>query len=339
MPKSKFWNEVKNKHQDNKPFFSLAPMEAVTDTVFRRVVDKATAPDLFYTEFVNSTSIIHEKAKFSAAHRLYVAKNEKMPIAQIWGKDPEHFYKSALELKQRGFEAIDLNMGCPDPTVIKNGGGSALIKDYENAAAIIQATKESGLPVSVKTRLGFNTIDDYVDWVPHLLKQGIEVLTIHLRSRKEMSRVDAHYELIDEIIKMRDEIAPDTLIQINGDIKTKSEGMELFKKHPGIDGIMIGRGIFEDPFVFDSEHTHPQEDMFELFKLQLDLFDDYVENIGKKRFETLRRFFKIYVRNLPNAAHYRDQLMQTHTTDEARAIIAEVEREMKESKLEEVVNG
>ncbi|MDR0899708.1 MAG: tRNA-dihydrouridine synthase [Lactobacillaceae bacterium] len=335
MPKSEFWKNIKNNHKENEPFFSLAPMEAVTDTVFRRVVDKATAPDLFYTEFVNSTSIIHEKAKFSAAHRLYVDKDEKTPIVQMWGKDPEHFRKSALELKKQGFQAIDLNMGCPDPTVVKNGGGSGLIKEFDNAAAIIQATKEAGLPVSVKTRLGFNTIDDYKEWVPHLLKQDIEVLTIHLRSRKEMSKVDAHYEVIDEIIKMRDEIAPNTLIQVNGDIKSREQGMELYRQHPGIDGIMIGRGVFENPFVFDENQDHSQEEMFDLFKMQLDLYDDYIENIGKKRFETLRRFFKIYVRNLPNAAQYRDQLMQTHTTQEARDIIKQVERDMAEMKDQE----
>ncbi|MDR2660876.1 MAG: tRNA-dihydrouridine synthase [Lactobacillaceae bacterium] len=326
MPKSNYWKKIKENHL-KAPFFSLAPMEAVTDTVFRRVVKQASAPDNFYTEFTNATSITHEKAKFSVRHRLYVDENEKQPIVQLWGNgdDPESFASAADAIKDMGFLAIDLNMGCPDPTVIKNHGGSDYIRHYENAAKVITATKKAGLPVSVKTRLGFSSIDDYHEWIPFLLKQDIEVLTVHLRSKKEMSKAGAHFEVIADILKMRDEISPDTLIQINGDIKTKEQGLQLAKKYPGIDGIMIGRGIFENPFAFDDAKQHSQEELFALFRMQLDLYDDYVLNIGPKRFESLRRFFKIYIRGLPNAATYRDRLVRTTSTDEARQIIDEIE--------------
>ncbi|HEY4398965.1 MAG TPA: tRNA-dihydrouridine synthase [Lactobacillaceae bacterium] len=327
MPKSAYWQTVvQQAKQNNQPFFSLAPMEAVTDAVFRQVVQAAAAPDLFYTEFTNAKSVSHPKAKFSVAGRLYVAEDEKkMPIAQFWGNEGQDFLAAAREAKNLGYEAIDINMGCPDATVIKNGGGSDLIRHFDSAAQVIAAAKEGGLPVSVKTRLGFNDLETFREWIPFLLRQDIEVLTVHLRSRKEMSKVDAHYEYIDEIVKMRDEIAPDTLLQINGDIKTREQGLAIVAEHPGVDGVMIGRGIFESPYAFELEPTqHTLAEMLTLLRLQLDLYDEFVEKFGKRKFDALKRFFKIYVRNIPHAAGLREQLMNTHSTDEVRAILDRV---------------
>ncbi|MFT8702405.1 MAG: tRNA-dihydrouridine synthase family protein [Oenococcus oeni] len=323
---SEFWKSIKDASQKKgEPFFSLAPMEAVTDSVFRRVVFKAAPPDLFYTEFTNAISVTHPKAKFSVMGRLYVKKDEQRPIVQLWGNHASDFSKAALSVKNQGFKAIDINMGCPDSTVVKNGGGSDLIRHQTAAAEVIQASKEAGLPISAKTRLGFSKIDEMYDWLPWLLKQDLQVLTVHLRTRKEMSKVPAHFELIDEIIKMRDQIAPETLLQINGDIKNRSEGIKLAKKHPGIDGIMIGRGVFENPYCFETKATtHSLNDSLDLFEMQLDLYDQYVQEVGPKRFETLRRFFKIYIRGIRDAAKYRDLLINTHSTDEARKIIDEL---------------
>lgn len=327
MPKSAYWQNIAEQVQTTgEPFFSLAPMEAVTDAVFRQVVQAAAAPDIYYTEFTNAKSVTHPKAKFSVAGRLYVSENEaKMPIAQLWGDEGEDFYKAAVEAKKMGYEAIDLNMGCPDATVIKNGGGSDMIRHFERAAEVIAATKKAGLPVSVKTRLGFNDVNTFREWLPFLFQQDVEVLTIHLRSRKEMSKVDAHYEYIDEIVALRDEHAPETLLQINGDIKTRQQGLALAAAHPGVDGVMIGRGIFESPFAFEKVATqHSLVEMLTLLRLQLDLYDEFVAQFGKRKFDQLKRFFKIYVRNIPHAAGLREQLMASRSTDEVREILDRV---------------
>ena len=344
--KSAYWQGVVDEAQqhpkaagiEKTPFFSLAPMEAVTDTVFRRVVDKAAAPDVYYTEFTNALSITHPKSKFTVQGRLHVDKSEKVPVVQIWGNRGEDFEKSSLELRDRGYNAIDLNMGCPDSTVIKNGGGSDLIRHYESAQEVIQAAKTAGLPVSVKTRLGFNDLETFREWIPFLLKQDIQVLTVHLRTRKEMSKVPAHYEYIDEIVKMRDDIAPDTLLQINGDVKTRQEGLELVRQHPGVDGVMIGRGVFENPFAFEimpADHTLDQT--LELLRLQLDLYDEFTAEFGPMNFQKLKRFFKIYVRNFAYASDLRVALMDTNTTDEVRALLAEFDKQWAAKKAADAV--
>jgi len=234
---SAYWQNIADHAKaENRPFFSLAPMEAVTSAIFRRVVAKAAAPDVFFTEFTNAISVTHPKAKFTVQGRLYVAPEEAhMPVAQLWGNDPDAFARAAVAVKDLGYEAIDMNMGCPDSTVIKNHGGSDLIRNFDTAAAVIAAAKTAGLPVSVKTRLGYSRLDEWRDWLTFLFNQDIPLLTIHLRTKKEMSRVPAHFEMIDDIVKLRDEVAPDTLLQINGDIENYQEGVQLAKDHPGVD--------------------------------------------------------------------------------------------------------
>ena len=226
-----FWQDIAlstGKENGKKiPFFSLAPMEAVTDVVFRHVVAKASRPDVFYTEFTNSSSFASPKGIHSTRGRLARTEDEEPIVAQIWGSKPEDIAYMSKHLPEVGYQAIDINMGCPDKAVIKSGGGSDLIRNPELALQIIDAAKESGLPISVKTRLGFSRVDEWKEWLTFLLKQNLAVLTIHLRTKKEMSKVPAHFEIIPEIIALRDEIAPNTLIQINGDIKNRAQGMNL----------------------------------------------------------------------------------------------------------------
>lgn len=321
-----FWDEViekvQNNHESKQPFFSMAPMEAVTDTVFRRVVAKAAAPDVYYTEFTNASSMVHPKAKFSVQGRLAVAEGEQQPVAQIWGSRPKEIAGSIEVLADMGYQAVDINMGCPDGTVIKNSSGSDLIRHPDLAEEIIVAAQSGSLPVSVKTRLGFYKPEEFREWLPIILRHQVAVLTVHLRSRKEMSKAPAHYEHIDEILAMRDEIAPNTLIQINGDIKIRAQGIALVQEHPGIDGIMIGRGIFENPYAFEKEpRQHTLEESIALLNLQLDLFDEVSETVTTKHFEALKRYFKIYLRGFAHASALRQILMDTHTTTEVREIL------------------
>ena len=310
-----FWTDLP------KPFFILAPMEAVTDVVFRHVVNSAGRPDVFFTEFTNAASYFSPKGAQSTRGRLTFTDDEQPMVAQIWGNDPEHFAYMAKGLKEQGFQGIDINMGCPVTNVASKSCGSGLIRNPQLAAELIAAAKKGGLPVSVKTRLGYTSKDEFVEWLSHILKQDIVNLTIHLRTRKEMSKVPAHYELIAEIKKLRDEIAPQTLLTINGDIRDRQHGMELVKEY-GVDGIMIGRGVFTNPFAFEKEvREHSREELLGLLHMQLDLHDKYSAEQPRK-FDPLKRFFKIYVRDFAGASELRDKLMHTKSTDEVRAILA-----------------
>jgi tRNA-dihydrouridine synthase len=296
-------------------------MEAVTDVVFRHVVASAAQPDIFFTEFTNASSYCSPQGAHSTRGRLAFTEDEHPMVAQIWGNKPEQFSQMAKGLAEMGYMGIDINMGCPDKAVVKGGSGSALIKQPELAAELIAAAKEGGLPVSVKTRLGYSNTDEWEDWLTHLLKQDIVNLTVHLRTRKEMSKVDAHFEMIPEIKKLRDEIAPHTLLTINGDIRDRKHGEELVEKY-GVDGIMIGRGIFTNPYAFETTpQTHRREELLGLLRLQLDLHDKYSEELGERKFEPLKRFFKIYVREFDGASELREKLMHTKTTDEARQLL------------------
>lgn len=309
-----FWQELP------KPFFILAPMEAVTDVVFRHVINTAGRPDVFFTEFTNAASYFNPKGRHSTEGRLTFTEDEQPMVAQIWGSEPEHFAFMAKGMKDLGFAGVDINMGCPAKDVVKTGGGSGLIRDPERAAAIITAAKESGLPVSVKTRLGDVRIDEWKDWLTHILKQDIVNLTIHLRTRKEMSKVDAHYELIADIKKLRDDIAPQTLLTINGDIRDRQHGLELVEKY-GIDGVMIGRGVFTNPFAFSPDvRVRSRDEFLGLLNQQLDLFDYYSAQ-HPRPFDPLKRFFKIYVRDFEGAAELRDKLMHTKSTLEVREVL------------------
>ena len=311
---SNFWNDLP------KPFFILAPMEAVTDVVFRHVVAKAGRPDVFFTEFTNSASFCSPKGAHSTRGRLAFTDDEQPMVAQIWGSRPEHFSEMAKGLKDLGFKGIDINMGCPDKSVVKGGAGSGLIRTPELAAELIAAAKEGGLPVSVKTRLGDVKVDEWREWLTHILKQGVVNLTIHLRTRKEMSKVDAHFELIPEIKKLRDEIAPHTLLTINGDIRDRQHGLELVEQY-GVDGIMIGRGIFTNPYAFTAGYMPTREEIISLLHYHLDLFDKYNEELEPRPFDPLKRFFKIYIREIPGAAELRETLMHTKSTDEVRTVL------------------
>ncbi|MGE0973795.1 tRNA dihydrouridine synthase [Staphylococcus cohnii] len=319
--KDNFWRELP------RPFFVLAPMEDVTDVVFRHVVSEAGRPDVFFTEFTNTESFCHPEGVHSVRGRLTFTEDEQPIVAHIWGDKPEHFREMSIGMAEMGFKGIDLNMGCPVANVATKGKGSGLILRPETAAEIIQASKAGGLPVSVKTRLGYSEIDEWREWLKHVFKQDIANLSIHLRTRREMSKVDAHWELIGEIKQLRDEIAPDTLLTINGDIPDRKTGLELAEKY-GIDGIMIGRAIFHNPYAFEKEpREHTSAELLDLLRLHLDLFDKYSQE-ETRLFKPLRRFFKIYVRGIRGASELRHQLMSTNTTDEARELLDEFESNM-----------
>lgn len=316
-----FWQQLP------RPFFVLAPMDDVTDTVFREVVARTGAPDLAMTEFASTDGFVHPKGRDSVERRLQVNDSEKQTgvplVAQIWGGTPEHYHQTAKELAARGdFVGIDINMGCPEKGIVKRGCCGGLIDRPEVAAEIIAATKRGAgdLPVSVKTRIGLRTIKTE-EWLGHLLKQDIAALTVHGRTVKEMSKVPAHWDEIGKAVKLRDELAPNTLIIGNGDVKDREHGLQLIQQY-GLDGIMIGRGILHDIQAFSTEPTEmtPRQRL-DLLSSHFDLYEQTWGDI--KRFEPMKKFAKLYISEFPGAAELRAKVMDTTTMDEARQVLAD----------------
>lgn len=312
---SNIWNELR------RPFFVLAPMEDVTDTVFRRVIKSQGAPDLYFTEFTNCEALL-SVGKKRVQHRLEFTPGEHPLIAQIWGIRPEQYEKVAGELVEMGFDGIDINMGCPERSVVKQGACSALIKNPSLAREIIQATKEGAegkIPVSVKTRLGFNSITTE-EWLGFLLDQDIAALSVHGRTVAEMSKVPAHWDEIKKAVQLRDEKNLTTLIIGNGDITSYADGLEKVKNY-GVDGIMVGRGVFHNPWLFnpsiDPSHKSPKERM-ELLLQHVELFDTTWGNT--KNYQILKKYFKIYIQGFDGASDVRVKFMETKTADEAKEL-------------------
>lgn len=300
-----------------KPFFVLAPMDDVTDTVFRRIVSETAAPDLYFTEFVNVDGL-QSPGRPRLLPKLRFTSEEQPLVGQIWGKIPENYYKTTKDLIEMGYSGVDINMGCPDKAVVKNGCCSALINDRELAGRIIAKTKEAAgdhFPVSVKTRVGFTTID--LSWIEFLLSQKLNMLTVHVRTTKEMSKVPAHWELFEEIVAMRDRISPSTLIVGNGDIMNRSQGLDLAQKYK-LDGIMIGRGIFHDPYAFAETspwESMPRAEKIALYQKHVALFARTWTN-NERRVPTLNKFCKVYIQGFDGAKELRERLMDARTTDE-----------------------
>src|SRR5215469_5026063 len=255
-----FWNELE------KPIFVLAPMEDVTDTVLRQVIARCGKPTVFFTEFTNVEGMF-SKGERLVTQRLRYTEAERPLVAQIWGTCPENFFKAAKKLIDMGFDGIDLNMGCPASGVMQKGACSGLINNRPLAKEIIDATKAGAagvIPVSVKTRLGFRAID--FDWIRFVLEQEPAVLTVHARTVSEMSKVPAHWDKLTTVVVMRNQMQSKTLIIGNGDVKSLSEARQKVAD-TGADGVMIGRGIFENPYLFSetiSIHDKTPEDKLHL---------------------------------------------------------------------------
>lgn len=304
----------------NKPFTVLAPMANVTDWAFRQVVIETGRPDVFYTEFISADGIsIIGREKFKG--ELYFTENDRPIVVQFFSASPEHMYKCAQLAQELGFDGIDINMGCPDKSVEKQGGGAALMKNHELAVRIIKETIRGAgkLPVSVKTRLGYNKIDS--DWPNRLLDTDIVALTVHARTRKEMSKVPAHW---DDLIDISKEAKKSGKIIIgNGDVESMTDVRQKAEQYK-LDGIMVGRGIFHNPWLFsDREVNDPKE--------RIDLLVKHLDNFGKlwpegKNFDVMKRFFKIYINNWPGAKDFRTKLMNAKNKDQALEILHKEKR-------------
>ena len=321
-----FWKNLK------KPIFALAPMADVTDPPFRHIIATYGKPDVMWTEFVSSDGLFSE-GREKLLRDLKFSEIERPVVAQFFSSNPEYLYKSALLAQKLGFDGIDINMGCPDRSVEKQGSGAALIQNPELAKEIIKETKRGAgdIPVSVKTRIGYRK-NEIETWIPNLLETEIAVLTVHLRTRKEMSKVPAHWELVPRIMEIRDGMGlkNKTYILGNGDVETLEDAEEKIKE-TGADGIMIGRGIFGNPWFFNKEvdvEKIPLKGRFRVMVEHARLFEDFFkdpENPEKltKSFDVMKKHFKAYISGFDGAKELRMKLMAAQNSDEIESILEE----------------
>jgi tRNA-dihydrouridine synthase len=321
----------KNFWKQSGKLLALAPMEDVTDTVFREVILRISGPGMLsvlFTEFTSTDGLCHPVGKSKVSHRLEVSQGERellkksgvRLVVQIWGSDPEKFYKvSRMLCDEYSFDGIDINMGCPVKKIVKQATCSQLIAFPDLAREIVQATREgSSVPVSVKTRTGIKEHSTET-WIPNLLSCKPDALILHGRTQRMMSDYPAEWNEIAKAVKLRNEMSPDTVLIGNGDLFTMNDVHEKISLS-NADGGMIGRGIFRDPWIFHPEKYNPGvQERLDTLLLHTRLFCD---KWGKeKNFNILKRFFKIYINGFHGAAELRAGLMETHNLDEVYNLI------------------
>ena len=315
---SNFWQKLP------KPFIVLAPMEDVTDFAFREIISDIGKPDVMFTEFTNTDGLF-SKGRDKTIRNFDYSEKQRPIVAQIWGTNPDTFYKASLLIKELGFEGIDINMGCPVASVMKKCAGAGLIREPKLAKTLIDTVKKGvgDMAVSVKTRIGTNKIVTE-EWTSFLLEQNLDALIIHGRTANEQSKVPAHWDEIGKVVELKNKIAPETIIIGNGDVENYTEAIKKHEEY-NVDGVMIGRGIFHNPWALsktESTKTHTQKESLELFMKHLTLFE---EKWGKtKNFETMKKFAKMYVNGFEGASELRQKLLTCRNYSEMKQILTEI---------------
>ncbi len=298
--KSNFWKSLP------VPFFALAPMADVTDAAFRRIIAKYGKPDVFWTEFVSADGLC-SPGRAVLMRDLEFTKAEKPIVAQLFGSHPDKMREAAALCQKLGFDGIDINMGCPDRSIEKQGAGAAMMKTPKKAREIIRAAKEGApdLPISVKTRIGYSK-NEIATWIPEILEEGVAALTVHCRTRKEMSLVPARWEHIREVVALRDKLSPGTLIIGNGDVRDIADARAKAAEF-GADGVMLGRAIFGNPWLF-SETVPSLSEKLAVLVEHTKLFEKLLGDI--KSFAIMKKHYKAYVNGFDGAKEFRTELME-----------------------------
>lgn len=329
-----------------KPFFVLAPMADVTDAAFRQIICKYGKPDVTWTEFVSADGLASPGREILKYDLLY-KENERPIVAQLFSAHPDKMREASKLCAELGFDGIDINMGCPDRSIEKQGAGAAMIKNSKIAGEIIQAVKDGikdakcDIPVSVKTRVGYNKVQ-IDEWIPFLLSQNINALTIHARTRKEMSLVPARWEHVKEVVDIRNKMGVKTKIIGNGDVRDIAHGVKLAKE-TGCDGIMLGRAIFGNPWLFKDLSSVRQNSraLPSILGLRRDL--NFVSSVphtkeklkvmvehtklfekllgGVKNFAIMKKHYKAYVNGFDGAKELRVKLMEVDNAKEVEVIV------------------
>lgn len=317
-----FWKKLP------KGFLCLAPMADVTDSVFRAIIAKYSrhgeiggGPDVFWTEFVSADGLM-SPGREVLKNDLIFDQNEHPIVAQLFGSHPEKMEGAARLCAELGFDGIDINMGCPDRSIEKQKSGAAMIKNPEIAKEIIRAARLGAphLPISVKTRIGYNK-NEIDTWIPILLNENLAALTIHCRTRKEMSKVPARWEYVRDVVALRDKLSPETIIIGNGDVATLEQARQKIAE-TGCDGVMIGRGIFGNPWFFDSNKK--EITLMERLSVMVEhtkLFEEKLGNI--KNFSIMKKHYKAYVQGFDGAKELREVLMNAQNASEIESIVKE----------------
>ena len=319
------------------PFFVLAPMADVTDVAFRRMIAKYGAhtradgtvggPDVMWTEFVAADGLVRAtpEGKVKLMADLLYAEEERPIVAQLFTRNEEHMEYAAKLCLDLGFDGIDINMGCPAGAIIDQGCGAAMIKTPELARAIIRAAKrgaksdDGGIPVTVKTRLGYNT-DQVEEWIPQLLAERPAALTVHARTRKEMSKVPARWERVARVVELRDELAPEVKIIGNGDALSLADAHAKVAAS-GADGVMLGRAIFGNPWLFHPEKTADMVPLAEKLKVMLEHTYLFCELLPHKNFALMKKHYKAYVHGFAGAQEFRSELMNQETPEAIEELV------------------
>lgn len=305
-----------------RPFTVLAPMEDVTDYAFRQVVTTLPRPDVMFTEFTSADALFSQ-GREANIHKLKYGVNERPIVAQIWGVHPKNMLKAAELARELGFDGVDINMGCPDKAVMKKGAGAAMCLNPDLAKEIIQAVQEGakGIAVSVKTRLGYDVVKT-TEWIGTILPLQLDALTVHGRTALQRSKGEADWFEIQKVVELRNQLSPRTAIIGNGDIKSYKEVVEKHTLH-NVDGVMIGRGIFSDPWIFEKNlnpKEHSREEYIAVLLKHLELFEEAWGDT--KNFAIMKKFFKMYVNNFPLAAQLRQELMFCTSGAEVREYLS-----------------
>jgi nifR3 family TIM-barrel protein len=309
-----FWSKLK------KPIFVLAPMANVTDEAFRRIISKYGKPDVMWTEFVSCDGLTSE-GKERLLPDFWFSSAQRPIVAQVFGAKPENFYKTALLVKELGFDGLDINMGCPDRAVLKQGAGASLIKNPTLTKEIIAAARDGigDLPLSIKTRIG-DTKNNLDEWLPVLLSEKPAAITIHARTRKDLSLVPAKWETIKQAVQIAK--GSSTLILGNGDVEDLNQAQSRVEE-TGCDGIMIGRGIFGNPWLFSGRKKDeiPLAERLDVMLEHTHLFEELFHDI--KNFDLMKKHYKAYINNFPGASEMRNKLFATKTAAEVAQIVKE----------------
>ncbi|MSR71222.1 MAG: tRNA-dihydrouridine synthase [Candidatus Taylorbacteria bacterium] len=311
-----FWEKL------TKPILVLAPMADVTDAAFRIIIAKYGKPDVMWTEFVSADGLMlaSENGKRKLLKDLSYTEGERPIVAQFFSGRPEMMEGAAKLARELGFDGIDINMGCPDKSIEKQGAGAAHMKDIKLAREVIRAAKKGAgdLPVSIKTRIGYNK-DELAKWLPELLAEKPALITIHARTRKEMSLVPARWGHVAEAVQIRNALGSKTLIFGNGDVKNLAEA-RIKAQETGADGVMLGRAIFGNPWLF-SDKIPTTKEKLEILIEHSNLFEKLLGDI--KNFSVMKKHFKAYITGFDGASELRSKLMQTNGAKEVEVAIIE----------------
>ena len=316
-----FWKKIK------KPFLAIAPMADVTDAAFRRMFVKYGKPDVTWTEFVSADglALAPEEGRKRLMRAFDYVEAERPIVAQIFGSNPEHIEKACILVREFGFDGVDINMGCPDRSVEKQKAGAALIKNPELAKEIILAAKRGAkeMPVSVKTRLGYNK-DELEKWLPKILEAEPALVTIHARTRKEMSLVPARWERVKRAVEIRDEVqaglSEKTLIAGNGDIASCEDALQKIKES-GADGAMVGRALFGNPWFFSAEKNQAEISVEEKLNALVEHTKLFEKLCEYKNFSVMKKHYKAYCHGFDGAKELRIKLMVAEGGKEVEELV------------------